>query len=72
MEISYDRPDRFTIEKTHDNKLIFIVATVIEEIETETGQAFLYNVDRYEFPWSDALKTRIEKDPEAFLAKLKK
>ena len=68
---SATRPDFYTIERTHDNKLIVRFAEDIEEIETDGGTIFRYFETVGEFPYSKSLEARIKREPEKILAKIK-
>lgn len=72
MEVySCERPPFYSIERTHDNKLIVRFAENIEEVETDNGTIFRYIETVGEFPYSKSLDARIKREPEKFLAKIK-
>ena len=68
---SFERPDFYLIEKTHDGKLVVHFAEDIQEIEIDGEKAYQYEETVGTFPWSDSLAATIRRRPEAFLAKLK-
>ena len=72
MEVySATRPEFYTIERTHDNKLIVRFAEEITEIPTDEGPIWRYLETVGTFPWSDAFAGAIRRNPAGFLAKRK-